>query len=207
MPLNKRMLAQAQYHTNTSDTLLSGDFPTSTVAQIVDSLSQRKINPNHEDREKLQRLLQEILHTDDEREEAVETIETRVDINHRLIYVVVRVGLESLLSDDPFSDTNELKKQVNESLSVVELTLQRSPEVLFSVIQGHGINLPHSGPLYLWLIPRLFTLLTQIEDRDIFLRTLQVLQTALGVERKPSLQQGRFQVILRYTQGCIKGKL
>lgn len=203
MPLNNKTLSQAQHR----DTRPSGDPPTSTLAaQIVDNLSQGRINPNHEDRENLRKLLQEILSTDDESEEAIEMIESRVEINQRLIYVIVKFGLECLTNDDPFNDPNGLKKQAIESLSVVELTLRRSPEVLFSVTQGYGKDLPLNGPLHLWLIPRLFQFLIRIEDRDICQRTLQVLQTTLGVERKPSLLQGRFQVILRYTQGCIKGK-
>lgn len=204
MPLSNRIFSQAQDHV---DSNAIWDVPASTLAaQIADNITQGKIIPKNEDKEQLQKLLQEILQTYDESEEVTENVETRVDVNHRLIYVVVRVGLEYLFSDNPFNDKNELRKQAYESLSVVELTLRRSPEVLFSVLQDHGTELSHSGPLYLWLIPRLFMVPVQIEDSKIYVRTLQVLQTALRVERKPSLVEGRFRLIMKYAQGCVKGK-
>lgn len=208
MPTNNDIVAHSQNYMDSNDLFSNGDSPVSTLAaQIADNLTQGSNNSKIEDREKLRKLLQEILQTDDESEEVTENVEKRIDINRRLIYVIIRVGLESLFNDDPFNNQSSSKRQVDESLSVVELTLRKSPEVLFSVFQSHEADIPLRGPLYLWLIPRLFMVPVKFKDADTRIRTLQVLEIALGAERKPSHFQGRSKVISRYIQGCIKGKL
>lgn len=201
MPINTRRSTQGFLSSN--DDLAASTF----AAQIVDNLSSGKFSSKNEDREKFRKLLQEILHTDDDGDEITEAVEKNVDVNHRLIYVVVRAGLESLLNEDPFIDRDELKKQAVESLSVVELTVRRSPEVLFSVLQRPETDLQITGPLYLWLIPKLFIVLVRIEDDDVRQKILQVIQTAIVSESKAWLHQYKFSLTLTYIQGCIKGSL
>lgn len=207
MPTNNDIVTHSQNFMGSKDLLSNGDSPVSTLAaQIAENLTQGTRNSKTEDREKLRKLLQEILQTDDESEEVTENVEKRIDINRRLIYVIIRVGLESF-NDDPFNHQSDSKRQVEESLSVVELTLRKSPEALFSVFQSHEVDIPLRGPLYLWLIPKLFMVPIKFKDADTRIRTLQLLEIALGAERKPSHFQGRSKVISRYIQGCIKGKL
>jgi serine/threonine-protein kinase ATR len=184
-----------------------GNPPASTVAaQIVENLTQVQYPAKQPDKEEFQRLLHEILNPDDDGDDvAEENIEINVDVNCRLIYVVVRAGLESLSSKNSLDDQYELHKQAIASLSVVQLTLRRSPEVLFSTFHGRDSHQPEVGPLYLWLIPRLFIILGSNRDEEICRCICEVLKTASMAE-KASFKQIKFKLIQKYLQGCIKGQ-
>lgn len=185
----------------------NGHLPPSTIAaQIVDDhLTQGRIHPKHQDREKFRRLLREILHTDENSQDSNRLIETNSDVNCRLIYVVIRAGLELSLNEDPFEKKCDLITQALESLSVVELTLQRCSDVLFSILEGRDSD-PHlDGPLFLWLLPRLFIILGRSHFNEIHLGILNVMKTILITERKCRPQK-KPQLVLQYMQGCIKGR-
>lgn len=198
----------AQGQNASKETMNNGNPPASTLAaQIVDDLTRGKTQPNHQDQERFRSLLREILDANNEDgEEITQGVETNTNVNCRLIYVVIRAGLEASLNEDPFKNQAELNKQALESLSVVELTLRRSPEVLFSAPERTETDLQLHGPLYLWLVPRLFNVLGRNEDREVRLGVLRVLQTSVLVGRKGHLKQIKVQLVLKYIQGCIKGK-
>lgn len=180
--------------------------PASTVAaQIVENLTQGNYPARQPDKDKLQRLLQEILNPDDDGDDGSDKIETNIDVNCRLIYVVVRAGLESLSNKDNFENPDELHKQAIASLSVVELTVRRSPGVLFSTLHGQESYPQQVGPLYLWLIPRLFIIIGSTEDNDVRRCICEVLKTAMMAE-KANFKRSKFQHIQKYLQGCIKGQ-
>lgn len=179
-----------------------GNPPASTVAaQIVENLTQGQYPARQPDKEEFQRLLQEILNPDDDGDEIAESIETNVDVNCRLIYVVVRAGLEPLSNQESFEEHDDLHKQAIASLSVVELTVRRSPGVLFSTIHGPQ----QVGPLYLWLLPRLFIILGSTKDKDIRRCVCEAIKTGLVAERA-NFRQNKFLLVQKYLQGCIKGQ-
>lgn len=198
----------AQDQNATREAINNGEPPASTLAaQIVDDLTRGKPNPKHQDQVRFRSLLREILDTNNEDgDEIVQGIETNTDVNCRLIYVVIRAGLEASFNGDPFEKQDELNKQALESLSVVELTLRRCPNVLFTVLERGETDLQLDGPLYLWLVPRLFMILGRNEDREVRLGVLRVLQTTLLVGRKGHPKQLKFQLVLKYIQGCVKGQ-
>lgn len=178
-----------------------GNPPASTVAaQIVENLTQGQYPVRQPDKEEFKRLLQEILNPDDDGDDVAESIEINVDVNCRLIYVVVRAGLDSLSNPDAFQDEDELHKQALASLSVVELTVRRSPEVLLSTVHGPQ----QVGSLYLWLVPKLFIIIGSTEDKDIRRRICEVFKTTLSAG-KATFKQNKFLVVRKYLQGCIKG--
>lgn len=180
-----------------------GNPPASTVAaQIVENLTQGQYPARQPNKEEFQRLLQEILNPDDDADDVADSIETNVDVNCRLIYVVVRAGLDSLSNPDAFEDQDEIHKQAVASLSVVDLTVRRSPEVLLSTLHGPQ----QVGSLYLWLVPRLFMILGSTEDIEIRRRICDVFKTML-MAGKASFKQNQFLLVQKYLQGCIKGQL
>lgn len=198
----------AQGQNAAKETINNGEPPASTLAaQIVDDLTRGKNHPKHQDQERFRSLLREILDTNNEDGDVItQGIEKNTNVNCRLIYVVIRAGLEASFNGDPFEKQDELNKQAVESLSVVQLTLRRCPEVLFTVLERGETDLQLDGPLYLWLVPRLFTILGHNEDREVRLGVLRVLQTTLLVGRKGHLKQIKFQLVLKYIQGCVKGQ-
>lgn len=206
MSLHSSIRRIVQSHAVRKDSPENEEPPASTLAaQIVDDLTRNEIQPKHQDREKFRRLLREILDTDDDSEETGRVIEINPKINSRLIYVVVRVGLEASFNGDPFENQDDLNKQAVESLAVVELTLQRCPAVLFSVLGQCGIDLQFAGPFYLWLVPRLFIILGRTHDQDLLLGVYKVLKLILMVEEEGNIRQVQQNLVLKYFQGCVKG--
>ena len=188
-------------------TLQTEDLPPSTLAaQIVNSLTKRNEHSKHQDQESFQQLLREILDGDDEKDGYLDSIETNVEVNHKIIYVVVRSGIEVLFQDDPFNKKDDLVKQSLRSLAVIRLTIRRSPDVLFFRPKVHEPDPKLGGPLFIWLIPIFLSILAWDGDFGIHAATLQVLQTILKIERKTHSAGVKPQSILRYIQGCVKGK-
>ena len=201
MPSGVQRIAQS--YTGSSTFRQNGGPPASTVAaQIVENLTQGQYPARQPDKEEFQRLLQEILNPDDDGDDVAESIETNVDVNCRLIYVVVRAGLEPLSNRDSFEDHDEIHKQAIASLSVVQLTVRRSPAVLLSTLHA----LQQVGSLYLWLVPRLFIILGSTKDKDIRWHICEAVKTTL-IAGKASFKQNKFLLIQKYIQGCIKGQL
>lgn len=181
-------------------------LPSTLAAQIVDSLTKRKKQSKHQDQESFQQLLREILDAGEEQNGYSDSIETNVEVNHKIIYVVVRSGIEVMFNDDPFNNKGDLSKQGLNSLVVIRLTIRRSPEVLFFKPKAHEFDPKLGGPLFLWLISILLNVLAREGDHDIRAATLQLLQTILRLERKTHSRGIKPQTILKFIQGCVKGK-
>lgn len=196
-------LRTAQGHAETAISRQNGGNPPAPTfaAQIVETFTQAQYPARQPDKEEFQRLLQEILNPEDDGDDFAESIETNVDVNCRLIYVVVRAGLEPFLNRDSSRNQDEFHKQAIASLSVVELTVRRSPGVLFSAF--HSPN--HLVPLYLWLLPRLFIILGSTKDEDTRRCVFEALKTAILAE-KASYRQNKFLLVQKYLQGCVKGE-
>jgi serine/threonine-protein kinase ATR len=177
--------------------------PSTLAAQIVDSLTKRKEHSKYQDQESFRQLLREILDVDDGHPDS---IETNVEVNHKIIYVVVRSGIEVLFQDDPFNKKDDLTQQCLSSLAVIRLTIQRSPEVLFFTPEIHEPDPKLGGPLFLWLIPKLLSLLAWSGDFRIQEAALRALQTILEIERKTHCRGIMPQSVLKYIQGCVKGE-
>lgn len=82
---------------------------------------------------------------------------------HKLIYVLARALLEKLGGDDPFLDVQQAVSQASEALDVFIATIKELPEVLEYILPP-GITLQARGstPLWVWLFPRVLTLLGQV---------------------------------------------
>ena len=187
--------------------LHTDDPPSSTLAaQIVNSLTKKKEQSTHQDQESFRQLLREILDAAIGKDGHSESIETNVEVNYKIIYVVVRSGIEVLFHDDPFHKKTDKVEQGLSSLDVIRLTIERSPEVLFFRPKIHQFEPKLSGPLFLWLIPVLLSVLAWDEEGKIQTAALQVLQTILVIERKVHYRGVKPQSILKYIQGCVKGK-
>jgi serine/threonine-protein kinase ATR len=93
-------------------------------------------------------LLQEILNK-------TSVPETDVDVNHKLVKVVVEAGLDVLFHNDPFAQWDFLIPQAVDSLAVIQSTVQRQPDILFHNASSDLDQHPH---LLLWLFPKLLML-------------------------------------------------
>ncbi|KAI5198982.1 hypothetical protein AUEXF2481DRAFT_78310 [Aureobasidium subglaciale EXF-2481] len=79
--------------------------------------------------------------------------ESDLEVNHKLIKVVVEAGLDVLFQDDPFPQWDFLLPQAVDSLAVIQSTIQTQPDILFHHASPSN---PEQHPhLLLWLFPKL----------------------------------------------------
>lgn len=193
-------------HAGTNAVLQTEDLPPSTLAaQIVNNLTKSEQQSRHYDQDSFRQLLREILDAENEGNCQSEAIETNITVNYRLIYVVVRAGLEVVLHENPFEHQKVIETQGLNSLAVICSTIRRSPEVLFFLPDDHESNLERSGPLYMWLVPRLLAVFGVGADGSIQASALNTLQMVLRIERKTHLRGVKLCSIQKYIQGCMHG--
>ena len=180
--------------------------PSSTfAAQIVDGLTKPRQTLKSDRQANFRQLLQEILDAD-QNEGHHTAVETNVQVNSKLIYVTVRAGLEVLPKDNPFDHQADLQKQALNSLAVIDLTIRRSPEVLFFVPERSDNPEKPRTPLFLWLVPQLLKLLGHHHNENLRKAVIRVLGTAISAQRSLSTLRTKIAPIQKYVQGCIKGQ-
>ena len=180
--------------------------PQSTLAaQLVSHFTDGKKHPKNQDEETFRQLLREILGTESGHIVRAEPLETDSDVDCKLIYVIVKAGLENVYSDDPFNGKIELSRQAADSLTAINFTIKRNPEVLFVAPQFQGPDPRPIGPLYLWLLPKLLALIGCLQDSETVDGVIRVLTTLLVTERKTHVKRANLNPILKYVKGCING--
>ncbi|KAI1328740.1 phosphatidylinositol 3 [Xylariaceae sp. FL0255] len=83
----------------------------------------------------------------------------RIEHNHLLIYVCVRVRLEGLKWDDPFADRAHLQAEIIRAIEFLKLTINEEPEVLLVVPDDGAFIFRGSEPLWLWIFPKVLKVL------------------------------------------------
>ena len=180
--------------------------PQSTLAaQLVSHFTNGKKLSRDQDEETFRLLLREILGTENGQAVRAEPLEMDSDVDCKLIYVIVKAGLERMISDDPFNGKNQLRRQASDSLTAINLTIKRNPQVLFVTPQFQGLDPRPIGPLYLWLLPKLLALTGCLQDSEIIEGVLHVFATFLISEKKTHVRRVNLHPIRKYVKGCING--
>ena len=121
--------------------------PSTLAAQLVQNqTTARASQPPNGEEATFSGLLHELLHN------PAATPESDINVNVQLINVIVEAGLTVLSRNDPFAQLDVLIPQASDSLAVIEATIVRQPDVMFSPIA------PDGPPLVLWLLARLVSL-------------------------------------------------
>lgn len=181
--------------------------PQSTLAaQLVSHLTDGKKHPRTQDEETFRQLLREILSTESGQVVRAVPLETDSDVDCKLVYVIVKAGLEKITLDDPFNRRNELSRQAVDSLIAINFTIKRNPKVLFVAPQFQGPAPRPTGPLYLWLLPKLLALAGCLQNRETIDGVLQVLTTLLVSETTTHVRRLNLHPVLKYAKGCINGQ-
>lgn len=136
-------------------------------------------------------LLHEILHNH------AAAIETDVATNVKLINVVAEAGLAPLADQSPFAQSDVPIQQAIESIAVIEATIKRQPEVLFTSITQDG-----QRPL-LPLLASLFAVCGRQRCEDLRIgrlldSTLQALDASLDLWQHA-------QTVRQILQDCVSG--
>lgn len=131
--------------------VLNGGPPPSTLAaQIVDNHARNNLSQEPHSRRLFGQLLEEYL-----RDSVAE--EANLQLSSRLISVVAEAGFDGLLKSDPFAQNLLLPQAVN-SISVIELTIRRQPDLVLYVEHDEADIVPRPR-LLLRLLPKLIALL------------------------------------------------
>ncbi|KAH8154219.1 uncharacterized protein LAJ45_01987 [Morchella importuna] len=176
--------------------------PPSSVAVIVQNLSKNGSGSSRMvDRDTFQQLLAEVMGTDGDPSDA--SLEDNVRINYKVVEVVMEAGISVLLNGDPFASTSDLLLQATNSLLVVRLTIQRSPQVLFCQPPVEHAAEPNQPILFLWLLPRLFPLLGHKVAESIKLELIQTIEAILIAAAKESEAWKYLTTVMGYCRSCI----
>jgi serine/threonine-protein kinase ATR len=181
--------------------------PQSTIAaQIVQNLSTKNGDPQPADRGSFQQLLVEILGAGGDQTTESRVFEKDLDVNYRLVSVVTKAGLDVLLSQDPFITPENLLAQASNSISVIHLTIQNIPQILFFSpalgTEGSDVSQP---PLFVLLLPKILSLVghptaNALQDslKDLLSLLFEATARSSGVWR-------RSHELLEYFRACING--
>ena len=184
----------------------NAEQPQSTLAaQLVRHFTNGKKRPKNQDEEAFGQLLREILGTENGQVVRREALKMDSDVDCKLIYVIVKAGLEKATLDDPLDGKTGLSRQATDSLAAINFTVKRNPEVLFVAPQFQDLDPRPIGPLYLWLLPKLLALAGRLQDSETIDGVLAVLTTFFVNERKTHVQRVISHLVLKYMKGCING--
>ncbi|KAF2843387.1 hypothetical protein M501DRAFT_994296 [Patellaria atrata CBS 101060] len=173
---------------------MNGDNPPSTIAaQIVNNHSKASSNQEPKNRELFGQLLKGYLAD-------ASSEEPNVELNSKLISVVAEAGLKALLRADPFAQDLSIPQALN-SLSVIELTIRRDPQILL-YRENDEIGKSPRPPTILWLLPRLMSLIGLDHLGTLQSNVESLIQTCLAVARQKLDSQSELSIRIMY-QDCV----
>jgi hypothetical protein len=134
-----------------------------------------------------------------------------IDTNHKLISVLFQAGIDRVSGqkDNPFNarQTGRDDLLVNSCLDVLKLALERSPGVLFVLTTSAGHQSGQGIPLYVWLIPKLLSLLTAGNGSEINVKIREVLEALVTAENLCSKAGPECCTISEFLQACAEAIL
>ena len=180
--------------------------PRSTLAaQLVSHFTDGRRLSNNQDEEAFGQLLREILGSENGQLVRTEPLDTDSDVDCKLIYVIVKAGLEKVTSNNPPNSQSELSRQATDSLAAINFTIKRNPGVLYVAPEFRELDPRPIGPLYLWLLPKLLALTGCLQASVTVDGVLGLLTTFLINERKTHVRKVNAHPVLKYMKGCING--
>ena len=181
----------------------NADPPQSSLAaQLVKHFTEGQRDPKSQDQGSFGQLLQELLDSENDHQ-SQDSHKNSSEVNFKLILVVVKAGLEIRADRDPLA---EQLKQAIDSLAAVNVTIQRSPEVLCTIASTQDDKLGHDGPLFVWLIPRLLALIDHRRNGKLNAEVMKVLKTICRPARGSHPNGIKLNFVYQYLQGLLHGK-
>ncbi|EGO53602.1 phosphatidyl inositol 3-kinase [Neurospora tetrasperma FGSC 2508] len=135
--------------------------PQSTLAaELVEGLPNESRRAKPDEVTEIKRLCTIIEQEKDKAGSDLEkTHEERLAYNHILFYVCAGPVLDVVKTNDPFADFASLQLKAQNTLSLLKLAVQETPDVLKQTTDGNEFLLRGPEPLWLWFQPRLLALL------------------------------------------------
>ncbi|KAG8530063.1 uncharacterized protein KY384_005545 [Bacidia gigantensis] len=197
-----------RYVQNDFENRVNGEAPASTLAaQLVNQITDGAARGGSQREDTFRLLLQEVLQSEYEPPNTGGSNEANLSVNFKLIYVIVKAGLDNHQRRNPFVAHNNQVKQSIDSLKAIEIALCRTPNVLFSVSSHDEDESLQNVPLLLWLVPKILSLLKLRIHEDLKASCDQCLEIILSLEEKIRSPGLRLDPIFRYVRGCNEGLL
>lgn len=161
----------------------------------------------HFNREDFELLLTEVLGSD---EDGQPNLGTDVTINHELICVVIKAGLDPIFrpNDNPFCEHDHCLDSIQKCIQAIDLSIDRTPAVLFIPPKSEGLG-QESGnvPLFSWIVPRLLSLLAYDKDHSISIPHIvwSLVEKIMAAEHQCSNSLSHCLSISSYIDDLIEG--
>jgi serine/threonine-protein kinase ATR len=170
--------------------------PSTIAAQIVNNAN---VNAQQEPGSKLAfaQLLKEFLNDPT-------TDEPSSQLNSQLISVIAEAGLDALLKGDPFA-LDQLIEQGIDSIAAIRLSIQRRPHLLLSVRTTEDDGIPRP-PLFIWLLPKLLSLLDTPNLQQIHEDVQDLLSTFVRVLSRTFSLCRQAMAVLKLYRSCVDSK-
>ena len=196
----------SRQHQNGHVDASNGDVPPSTrAAQLAEHLVDGQQRTRNQDQQSFQQLLREVLESASEHAHNDQTFDRSAEVNGKLIFVIVRVGIDSVTQSSPFNPKSQQEDQLLDSLKAIRISLQRSPAVLFSPSPDSRLEDGNKICLYEWLFQRVLAVATTINHTKVQTQIALLLKTALlcehGLSEQPSGVAGISTYLRCMTQG------
>jgi hypothetical protein len=135
---------------------------------------------------------------------------TDVAVNHRLICVIVKAGIDpaSIDPDDPFKAQGRNGDQVTRCLEVIDIAIRWSPLVLYALSGTDDLGPEvHMVPLFAWLVPKLLSVICQGQDEHdpASLKAWSVLSNLVASARTCSISYRDCETVADYIANCASG--
>lgn len=182
-----------------------GEIPQSTLAaQLLHRLEGDQRGSSYQ-RVTFRQLLQEVL--DVHREPSGSAVSVNSDVtNYKLVFVIVKAGLEPLIAGDSLSHHEESIEQALDSIKAVSLTLSQTPGLLAVAIGNDTQNEVSNTPMLFWLLPKLVLLMCLSKIESVRIACENCLLDVLAMDAKMHVKGYKSRASLRFLQGCANGK-
>ncbi|KAM5346902.1 hypothetical protein ACJ41O_009907 [Fusarium nematophilum] len=154
-PPPKSAMLDRGYH---AGNFAAGPPPSTLAAQLVEDISASTKSSKSDENSELKGLFTIIQRVKDD-PTLLKTPGQRVENNHMLIYVYVRVVLEGIHLDDPFLDRAHVQTEALKAINFLRVTISETPTVLKHRVNGEEFIFRGNEPLWVWLLPQLLRLL------------------------------------------------
>ena len=182
----------------------NGDLPPSTLAAQLLHRMEETPGKLRQDEVTFRQLLKEVLDTQDEPTSSASESSDTLLTNYKLIFVIVKVGLDPGHQHGQSSDQNESVKQAMNCLKAIMQTIQRTPSILF-IPPNASDQLISDPPMFLWLIPKLLLLTTLSNSDDFKVACESCLLTLLSLEGKLALKGVKPHALRRFLALYLQG--
>lgn len=125
----------------------------------MDSIATPAARSSHPDETNELKRLFAVIERIKNQPDLVKTDQEKIEHNHLLLYVYIRVVLEGLQWDDPFAKNAELVSEASKALNFLQVTIDETPAVLTYIAPDQAFLFRGREPLWLWLLPRVLRML------------------------------------------------